>query len=363
MQNERRDEFRWPFPVFGSSLVAVGLLLILIFLPLAGVTTNPYLHFAEEFLVEIGKALLITGAIAWILEIAHVVAYFEDRLFRVFMNPRFLSKLDRTVTLPGVHRAISTYLFGGTDDPEAQDYYEYLTRYHARLAGEAYRRNMDVTVEIEPHGQLPMTKTTSVVTYTVIPVSPGADQKEKYKVPSPMIFDALAGLTPDQHMQEWRSTVIYKKDGKIIRDDKWKTEAIVVEGKPKIRIEKDFEFPLDGELTYHEKVVYVAQHNFPWAMILRVARRTKEVTLTMRWPGARDFHVSTFGDLSERKTIDRTAIGITFHYDDWMVAGHGVTISYLPPPGYAVGGEGPTRDEKAAQEHAPGPQVENRRID
>jgi len=336
MQNKQSEGFRWPFPVFGSSLLAIGLLLVAGFLALAGITENPYVHFVEEFLIEIGKALIITGAIAWILEIAHVVAYFEDRLFRVFMNPRFLSKLDRTVTLPGVHRAISTYLFGGTDDSEAQDYYDYLTRYHARLAGETYRRNMDVTVEIEPHGDPPMTKTTSITTYTVIPVG---DQKERYKVPSPMEIDKVADLIAEKHVQEWTSTVIYKKDEKIIRDDKWKAEAIVVEGKPKIRIEKDFEFPVDGELTYHEKVVHVSQKNFPWAMTLHVARRTKEVTLTVRWPGACDFHVNHFGALSGRKTIDRTAIGITFHYDDWMVAGHGVVISFLPPPGYAVGGK------------------------
>lgn len=332
MTGEDHKPHEWPFPLFGSLLVGSGLLLILIFLPVREAFWHPYVEFAADFFLEVGKAALITGGIAWLLEIAHVAAYFEDRLFRVFMNPRFLQKLDDR-TLRDVHRAISTFLFGGPDDTEAQDYYRYLTEHHMRLAGETYRRNMDVTFEIEPWGEPPVIKTTTVITYTVVPVASSSVAPQIYKVPSPFVIDAVAGTAPRDHIVEWTSTVIYQ-DGTKTTDEKYDAAFEAGSGDRKVEVKKDFSFPLHGEVTYHEKTVCKTIMAFPWAMDLSVVGRTKEVTLALRWPLARKFDIQAYGELSARSTRDITSLGATFHYDDWMVAGHGVFISVLPPKGY-----------------------------
>ncbi len=194
----------------------------LIFLPLRAATQNPYLHFAADFLLEVGKAALITGVIAWVLEIAHVASYFEDRLFRVFMNPRFLEKLDRQKTLPEIHRAITTHLFGGTDDPEARDYYRYLTRHHMRLAGETYRKNLNLTIEIESLPERPNVRATTFVTYAIVPAS--LSGPAKYRNPSPQRHDPIHGLEIEKHVEEWTSQVLYPH-GRVLKNEEYRTSG------------------------------------------------------------------------------------------------------------------------------------------
>jgi hypothetical protein len=82
--------------------------------------------------------------------------------------------------------------------------------------------------------------------------------------------------------------------------------------------------------------VTIVQHRFPWAVVVRIAGRTKDVTLSVRWPGAQHFHVRAFGLLSARRTETLTNLGVTFHYDDWMVTGHGIMVSCYPPDGYRL---------------------------
>ena len=111
----------------------------------------------------------------------------------------------------------------------------------------------------------------------------------------------------------WRP--IYE-DGTSVTDDKWDAKFVDVNGVRAVEVTKSFCFELHGEVTYHERAACKSVLTFPWAMTLDVAGRTKEVTLAVRWPGARKFHVQAYGQLSARSTTDITSTGATFHYAD-----------------------------------------------
>jgi hypothetical protein len=213
----------WIFSRYASRLLLLGVLLIVLSLILRHQTageagqpkaTGEVVALLLDLLLEAGKALLITGAIAWVLEVAHVVSYVEDRLFRVFLSTRFLAKLSLD-TLGEVHRAVTKFLVGGPDDADGESFYSYLRNHHIKLAGETYRRNLDVTVEIEPHGDAPTVKQTTIVQYTVVPIRTRGTTK--YRVPSPLVVDAIPGVKAEDHVSEWLSRVLYQS-GKTIEN-------------------------------------------------------------------------------------------------------------------------------------------------
>jgi hypothetical protein len=199
------------------------------------------------------------------------------------------------------------------------------------FAGEPFRRNMDVSVEIEPDGPPPRIKFTLITTYSVVSVGEGT----RYKVPSPTLVDILPGLPNEDHVVEWKSRVI-PRGGQAIENAHYTLHPVTQDGVERLQVEKDFEFDIAGEVTYHERCTFRCVMGYPWQFALRTEGRAREVTVSVHWPGATNFSARIFGDLSPRSTVDTTGAGITVHYDDWMVKGHGVVIEFLPPPGYLV---------------------------